>query len=901
MAGTPDILLSIGVDISPLRDAKNQINKELSSLTSSRQLSFIKPGQIGLLDAQGRAIAQVGKNIRDLETGTKGASKDFLELIKSASGWAIMWTALYGGLRSGIKEIDNLIASLESLNSAVDLTRAAADEMGATFDAKFSTIKDRIIDVTAAGIVPLKDMAESFKVLSFEGLNAGEALSALGDVRALATITDEKAKKVAEALAEVYGLFKDTLKGAGDEQEKLTYITNLMAGTYAKANVSVADFHKTIAKVGVAAKELGIDLEYLAKMIVWLDANMVGGRLSSAQLRESFVEIMGDTQKLNKIFGTAVTDLDLYFVRIIKLQQAIKSLSEVETRAKALKLFPDINQAETFIKLLREEATLSGVSALNEAKILEAQKIKAHDIAAGANKMRASAAGFFKDLGNWYQKTFVDPKYLKDLEKAKQLFEQPEKADRVSKYEREYLQMIYEEYKAKELALEQTKKFRAEEAAGNLERKASLEAALKSSKELRAEQIKINEEGRKGLATLAQEAEISLLEAAGVDKRRIAQEKINNLIISTSDRISDAGLRAAARENLRLASAQELSEAYKIATVALGDQASALEFVNKLSAERNVIMQESVAEIRAFADELRGITVDFTKDLMSGTADVKNMLASLSSAYQGQFAASIGNMISDTGFFSGMAEAFISPLEKARTSLYEGVLNGSVEGSRLFYDAIVSASSGGSYSGGGVAVPSGNKGTAVGGMLAGLSALTGFGAGTADVAGLGKVKTAPADYYKTQAASTAATSKLAQVMSSAGQVAGVGMGLYSGYQGVMSQKGQGAGMGAAGGFLSGMSAGAVFGPVGMIAGGIIGGVMGAIQGKKGNAGPAPQATSYRIESQIKLSNNFLNAISRSTAAIARGQEKYLSVATQSAYFQESPGIEGRFARDVLRA
>lgn len=875
MAGTPDFLLTLGIDYSELKNVKTQVAKELSSLNFAQQMSFIKPGQTGLIDVQGRAIASVSKSVKELGGNAASTGDTLKKTAGTISIWALGWTAVYTAIRIVGDEIKDLGAGLANLNEVMLRSKIIVGELSDTFKTKWLTVQEDIFSATKKGLVPLKGMTDAFAVLVREGINPELAVNATKFARQLSVISGLKPEKSAEILAEFYDALGESIKGVSGETGKFETILARLIDVTIKGNVPVNEFYTAISRISLVSRDVGADLDFLTRAVIFLDSKMISGRRASAALSDIFTAVLEKTHELNKALGTRINPRLGIIEALNEIKRSVEGLSVEEKRDVLGKVFDKQSLAALNELLSETDVALKNivVSSTDTATKLENASNKAHALALGINELRAELAAWIAGPAQKGGAAQLSP-YVALLDDIEARGEAIIKAEALATQQKEAIDRFLTYGKA--------------------------DADL-GRIDVKVDFSKLSRESENYLANLRDSLHVDEMMSIGIDRRAIAQHQINDLIAQSVREQSTAEGKSEVGAAMRLASTMDIVDGYKALKMAGLDDLEAQEKITELARLRLEITKENLAEVKAFADELKGITVDFTKNLMSGTANIKDMLGSLSSAYQSQFAEQLGSTIADTGFFGEMANAFVSPLQKARASFYDGIFNASVEGSKLYYNAITSASSGGSFAAGGVALPGGNKGTAVGGMLAGLSALTGIGAGTAQTGTQGKVLTAPADYYKSQQASTQATSKLTQAMSSAGQVAGVAGGLYSAYSGITAQKGQGVGQGFLGGGLAGMQAGMMFGPVGAAVGFIAGGILGGIMGKKGDAGPAPQAQSYRIESAIRLSNSHLQSISRSTAQLVRGQEKYLSVATQSAYFRESPGIEGRFARDVLRA
>jgi len=896
-----DLLLSLGIDTSSLRTAWMRVQTEIAGLSSSSQFgAIIKPGSTGLVDQYGKAISQVAEETKKAGVAASAASGGFSSLLSRISIWAFAWTAMYSAVRQAVKEVINIGDSLAALNESINLVRASTDEMGSEFDEKFSKIKTKILEVTSKGTIALKEMAGAFRTLQFEGMNVDQATIALESVRSLATLTGEKVTNVATSVAEVYGLWSDKIKGAATEQEKFNIIANYMASAYTKAGVSTSEFYTLVSKVGVASKNLGLELGYVTKMIIYLDNSMVGSRQAASAVKALLFDIAGNTEKLNSTFGIASQETDSFQLKLDMLKNSLDNIGESEFTRRALKIFPDVQQAEIFIDLIRNQNALLSIQADQEVRIMEEAKNKAHEMAGAFNVARTQSVGFFDWIGQQTNKA-VEENYQKDLAAAKMLFDNPNQERTVwntaDPTEKQRLLLIWEENKARELAKQKLEEYRQANNKSLEEEKSARAEIIRLREEFDYKKIDLTSKTKSDVADVERSNRLSVLESANVNERYITQEKINNLILQQVEArtdLTDKGKEALEADLQAAVATEDIYTATQMATAALGDQTAAVKFITELKKEQLALDKEMISEMMTFANQLQSTTQNFVKDMLDGNGDLNTFMTNLQDNYKSAFSEQITSQLADTGIFASMASSFMSPLQKGH---YDGVKSAVPMIIQAHIDGIKQGMAGGATGGTATASATGTA-TKSNTIMDSLSTI--FSSPTQQTAetSQGTVPVAADDYYLTGGdTSSANKAKLAAV----GQLASQAMSAYTGISSLVEgYAGQGLVMGGLSGAMSGAMAGSMAGPWGMAIGAVVGGIWGAISGSQEQTSETIKESTIEITSAIEISNKELTAISRNIIGLRRDFEGYFM--PNSAYFSASRvGVEERFALSSLQS
>ena len=228
-----------------------------------------------------------------------------------------------------------------------------------------------------------KDLGEVLYQLGSAGLSAEESMAGLNTTMSLIVGTEGDARETTKSVAGVYNNFKDTLNKVGGAEEKLTYITDLMAAAWKKHQIEINELTDGYAQASAMAKVAGISIEDLTALLAVANDHMIkGGRAGRA-----LTNVWSRMAKTPRAFGEAFgIDIDphkpIKFMDIMgkiankfgKTEQSVAALGVAFERlglrgAPIFEMF--IQNWEKVIKTQEDFANISGTAAKLEQERLD--------------------------------------------------------------------------------------------------------------------------------------------------------------------------------------------------------------------------------------------------------------------------------------------------------------------------------------------------------------------------------------------------------------------------------------------------------------------------------------------------------------------------------------------------
>ncbi|MBU2109703.1 phage tail tape measure protein, partial [Patescibacteria group bacterium] len=228
-----------------------------------------------------------------------------------------------------------------------------------------------------------KDLGEVLYQLGSAGLSAEESMAGLNTTMSLIVGTEGDARETTKSVAGVYNNFKDTLNKVGGAEEKLTYITDLMAAAWKKHQIEINELTDGYAQASAMAKVAGISIEDLTALLAVANDHMIkGGRAGRA-----LTNVWSRMAKTPRAFGEAFgIDIDPYkpikFMDIMgkiagklgNTEQSVAALGVAFERlglrgAPIFEVF--IQNWEKIIKTQEDFANISGTAAKLEQERLD--------------------------------------------------------------------------------------------------------------------------------------------------------------------------------------------------------------------------------------------------------------------------------------------------------------------------------------------------------------------------------------------------------------------------------------------------------------------------------------------------------------------------------------------------
>lgn len=842
--------------------------------------------------------------------------------------WAVGWTLLYRAMNIVGQVIGDMIQTIMQLNEAIDRARIVHGETAKVFDRTYGEVRRSIYATAEGSRVAAKDIAKAFQTLTYEGTSLKTSLEALTHVRDLMVITGEQEKPVATALIETYGLFKDKISDATGESEKLAKITDLLTAIFTKAHITIAEYQQIMSYIAPTAAEAVESFEFLARLLIFADEQMLQGRRAAMALMEALVGLVDNSAKLAEVLGIVFRPGEDITVEEVlrRISATVKDLNEQARKDLLGKIFKG-SALRLVLELLKQsDLTLSSVTkdvdGLGKAMSTAADRSRFLGIAFKTQFEKIGSAiasawekfnGFMYDVDRKTEQYEI--KQALASSKRKKIFgiqpgvSYPERLIEAGRRQEEQFKKYgvgftvaprKEDFKSIEefhKALDDFSKVKLPE----IKPRIFTQEEIKNS-------ITITQETKKQLAIIQREADLRVLEASEVSATYLQQQKIVSAVEKATALIKDEEARRAAIADLMRNTSADVETLYKTAMSHVNDEKVAQEYINEIIEARYEIYQRIAEEVKDLADKLEGVAVDFVKKLTTGTLDIKGFLSGIMDAYKTALAENIVKIFGEkTGIFSNMATAFMNPIQKAH---YSGIKDAVPQIIKAHIDGIKQGMSDVS------ATTEGQQQSSSGGFMQSIMGMFGGGGGGGGADGglmslFGGKKTPTAQTATVAPMAAAGGSTQVPVKPSGGgmsmsqmsQAAGSIMSVASfvnDMAGAYKAKGSGNPWGTAMNLgVSGAIAGAaVGGPIGAVIGATVGTVYGFIRGAQSKTTTETQQQTVEITSAIKVSNKELQLVNRNLEGIRRGFEGYWM--RTSAYFSERPGVEERFNLDRQR-
>lgn len=827
--------------------------------------------------------------------------------------WAVGWKVIYGAMNIVLNSFGEVFTMVGKVNEVILQARIVNQQTAQSFTKDYSNMRKSLFEFAKNSPVSVIQLAEAFRTLTYEGAKLNTAMAALPNVRNLMTITGEKEKVVAQALIETYGLFGDKVRSAGTESAKLTRITDILTAVFTKAHISLSEYQNIMGFIAPMGAEAAGSFEFLAGMLIFADAQMLGGRRAGMALMETLIGLTENTGKLSEVFGITFKPGEMITVEKVlnKIRYHIKDLSDPQKRYLLSNIFKG-SSLEVILSMLKE--TNEQIVSLTDKSDDLGEKLKqsfaeAHPALNALQNGLKEAAKIASDILEHFEK--IADKMTKITEAAKRTQQkQFEAMNRTPKQQREFdligkkgLESNTDFAKSPlgtsigfgkdQLA---TLKESQELYSGNNEK---VKEMAKNVKEMVKAEFTYTYALKNQLALLDKKQQLAIDEAAGASFSYLNQQRMNIALEESVSWIEDESKKQKIINevlSLKETTAKNIYDVFAKNIDIHQHEKEILASTNAILAEKYALQVKMTEEIKTLADDLQSKTTDFVKNMMAGTGNIKDFVKGISDSFRDTFANNLVQMFGEkSGVFASMAGTFMSPLQKAH---YGGIKSAAPLIIKAHVDGITKGFKQARGQGG----EAGQGASGVGQF----GSMTGFMGNVGSIFGGQKgAQTATVSSMRAAGGSTQVPIKPAGGgfnMAAAGRAGGQALGaagaIYGGYQGVMAQKGQGAGGGALGGALSGAMAGSMFGVWGMVIGAVVGGVLGAIQGKKKNDGsPEIKTQTIEITSRLNISNKELQLANRNLEGIKRGVEAFAF--SRSAYFSESRSAE-EFASNRVR-
>ena len=225
--------------------------------------------------------------------------------ILKAAKWAVMWTVLYGIMRTvtnTIKKVTQTIANNELMMARIGtVTRGTAKVHRKALTQMREDSWRYAID-TGRNVT---NVMESYYHLGSAGLSAAEQLSGMEHIQNLTMGTFGKTQEVARLVAGAYNVFGKEIEHVTGASEKMKYISDVLAYTYSRQQVELSEIASAMTIVGSAAGLIDISFSELVGTIGELNTGLLRGTRSGTALANSMFQIARNGDRLKEQLGIA--------------------------------------------------------------------------------------------------------------------------------------------------------------------------------------------------------------------------------------------------------------------------------------------------------------------------------------------------------------------------------------------------------------------------------------------------------------------------------------------------------------------------------------------------------------------------------------------------------------------
>lgn len=278
-------------------------------LAQRERLSIIKE----ITQARANGTVQEGafqeqlKQTSDSYNQVNEASK---KTLISIARWAIGWTAVYGvmrGLRSAITStIKDMLQLEQQIYRAISASRferggaiPSGDEVRQLKDVYtrelWGLIRDTSIQITSTG--------EALYFLSTAGLTTREALSALSPVIDLTVAAFGNLEEISRLVASSYNVFSNQLQGFTDTQEKMEYITDVIAYAYRNQQIELSELSSAMEFSAQISGVMNVEFKDLVGTLGFLSTGLLRGSKGGTSLFNALLQIADKSDTLRDKLG----------------------------------------------------------------------------------------------------------------------------------------------------------------------------------------------------------------------------------------------------------------------------------------------------------------------------------------------------------------------------------------------------------------------------------------------------------------------------------------------------------------------------------------------------------------------------------------------------------------------
>lgn len=288
-----------------------------------------------VVDKSGRELQGAVQDLRNLsseakktglateQAGVKGASgmKKFGDATKEVTERLRKTNELAGQLQSVGLQLGIIGASLSAaaffpVKSAATFEKSMSGVLAVTKDADilFDQLAQRAKDLGATTRFTAAEAAEGMRFLGMAGLNAAQALDAIGPALDLAAAGEL-------SVAEASDIATNTMSAMRLTVDDLGHVMDVLANTAASSNTDIRQMSEALKYAAPAAAAAGVNIDELGALIGILGSNGIQASMAGTTLRGMLISLSSPSAKAQKA-------LDSLNVQIAKSEDGSVDLTE---------------------------------------------------------------------------------------------------------------------------------------------------------------------------------------------------------------------------------------------------------------------------------------------------------------------------------------------------------------------------------------------------------------------------------------------------------------------------------------------------------------------------------------------------------------------------------------------
>jgi TP901 family phage tail tape measure protein len=321
-----------------MQEAQKQIkllieNEVKGGMAQTQRQNIIKSG-LAIQASGNQLTAEQSKLLKQTIIDSNAAAEANKKNLMSIAQWAIGWTAVYSVIR-GVKNIvtETIKTTLEleqQIYRAVSASRFTPGG-GVLPTEQVAKLKEiytsELVNLLRHTSINAVDAGKALYEFNSAGLTVEESLSAMQPAINLTVGSFGDLRDISRMVASIYNIFGSQLTQFSTTQEKMTYITDVLAYAYNSQQVELSELTASLSYAAQSASTINFPFKDLVITLGFLGSNLIRGSKAGTEMRRSFSEVIRNADKLKSGLGiTFDTTKPLNFVELMgKLNEKFKA------------------------------------------------------------------------------------------------------------------------------------------------------------------------------------------------------------------------------------------------------------------------------------------------------------------------------------------------------------------------------------------------------------------------------------------------------------------------------------------------------------------------------------------------------------------------------------------------